>query len=349
MNDQHRHQPPAAPTPPPPPPTAPKKPARSLSPQSLSGGLALILASISLIITAYLWYMAVEKQGLFDQDIVGKLEQLENATGSLERGAASNEQDIQLLQETQDTLRNAVDKLSADLGKSRTAWMLAEAEELMIIANHRLHLARNIRLALAALQAADGQLKQLTDPNLLPVRKILAEEISRLESLERVDIPGLALKIHGLVSMIDQLPLAQGMQFKRTEADPVAGTRSNNWRQFAREVWHDFFNLVRIRNSNETRKPLLPPEQQYFLRENLRLMLYGAQLAILERDEAVYKQNLNAARQWIGEYYDTNAQIVATVQNDIDKLTKVSVKSDLPDISASLQALRKAASKKKEQ
>lgn len=347
MNDEHRPQPPAAPAPPPPPVT-PKKPVRSLNPRSLSGGLALILAAISLIVTAYLWYMTAEKQRLFDQDIVGKLDQLENAVGSLERGTTSAEQDIQLLQETQDTLRGALDKLSADLGKSRTAWMLAEAEQLMIIANHRLYLARNTRLAAVALQAADSQLKQLTDPNLLPVRKILAEEISRLESLERVDIPGLALKVHSFANMIDQLPLAQGMQFKRQEADAVEQTRATNWRQFAREVWRDFINLVRIRNTNETRKPLLPPEQQYFLRENLRLILYGAQLALLERDEAVYKQNLKAARQWIEEYYDTNSQIVASLVQDLDKMLKISVRNELPDISASLQALRKAMAAKKE-
>jgi len=327
---------------------AAKKPAKRLGPQTLYGGLALILTLVALILSGYLWYMLTEKKGLFNTDVVGKLEQLENTADSLQRNAAIAEQDISTLKETQDTVKSAIDKLNADIGKTRTEWALAETEGLLVIANHRLQLARDVNLALITLRAADSQLKQLANPNLLPVRRILADEISQLESLERVDVPGLALQLNSMANRIDKLPLAMETKFKKTEVpetkqteNPSAGT----WRQFLREIWKDFINLIRIRNNAETRKPLLPPEQYYFLRENLRLMLYGAQLALLERNEAVYKQNLKSADQWITEYFDNTTQVIISMRKDLEKMLRTPIREDVPDISASLQALRQATAK----
>jgi uroporphyrin-III C-methyltransferase len=325
-----------------------KKPAKRGGPRTLSGGLALILTLVALILSGYLWYMLTEKMGLFDIDVVGKLEQLENSVDTLQTNAAIAEEDISALKETQETVKSAIDKLNADVGKARIERTLAETEQLLVIANHRLQLARDVNLALITLRAADSQLKQLANPNLLPVRKILAEEISQLEALERVDIPGLALRLNSMANRIDKLPLAMDTRFKKTETTeakepekPIDAT----WRQFFREIWKDFINLIRIRNSAETRKPLLAPEQYYFLRENLRLMLYGAQLALLERNEAVYKQNLKSADQWIGEYFDNTTQVIISMRKDLEKMLKTPLRGDVPDISASLQALRKATAK----
>jgi uncharacterized protein HemX len=325
-----------------------KKPARRVGRPTLSGGLSLILTLVALILSGYLWYMLTQKKGLFDVDVVGKLEQLENNVDALETNAAIAEQDIGALKETQDTVKSAIDKLNADVGKARIERTLAETEQLLVIANHRLQLARDVNLALITLRAADSQLKQLANPNLIPVRKILADEIRQLESLERIDIPGLALQLNSMANRIDKLPLAIETKFKKTETPETTETEKPSawtWQQFPREVWKDFVNLIRIRNNAETRRPLLPPEQYYFLRENLRLMLYGAQLALLERNDAVYRQNLKSADQWLAEYFDNTTQAIVSMRKDLEKMLKAPIREDVPDISASLQALRQATAK----
>src|SRR5712691_1411027 len=123
-----------------------KKPAKRAGPRTLSGGLALILTLVALILSGYLWYMLTEKMGLFDIDVVGKLEQLENNVDTLQTNAAIAEEDISALKETQDTVKSAIDRLNADVGKARIERMLAETEQLLVIANHRLQLARDVNL-----------------------------------------------------------------------------------------------------------------------------------------------------------------------------------------------------------
>ena len=90
----------------------------------------------------------------------------------------------------------------------------------------------------------------------------------------------------------------------------------------------------------------MPPEQDYFLRENLRLMLYGAQLAMLQGDTGTYTQNLKSARRWIGDYFDTETQVVTNMQEELQALLDEKIVVELPDVSASLGALRDIASKK---
>jgi len=84
---------------------------------------------------------------------------------------------------------------------------------------------------------------------------------------------------------------------------------------------------------------LLLAEQKYFLRENLRLMLYGAQVALLHGDFTTVELNTKAARQWLRDYYDTGTPAVQSAVAELDAILKVRAVG-LPDISASLKALR---------
>jgi uncharacterized protein HemX len=197
----------------------------------------------------------------------------------------------------------------------------------------------------AALRAADGQLQKLADPSLLPVRKLIAGEITALQGLERADIPGIALRLGSMASTLEQLPL----HVKRfAAAAPVTGavTTESTSLDTLQQMWRDFLGLIRIRKTTKGQKPLLPPEQDYFLRENLRLMLYGAQLAVLQGDTATYTQNIKSARRWISDYFDTETQVVTNMQEELQALLDEKIAVELPDVSASLGALRDIASKK---
>lgn len=316
----------------------------------LSGGLALILAVIALVGSGYLWYLLFfERPELIATDIAGRLEKVEGQDSELRAKLGGLSEQTQVQRENQDAIKITLDKIQSDLTRSRTEWLLTESEQLLVIANHRLQMARDVRSALAALRAADQQLKLVVNPNVLAVRKELAREIGLLDALEKVDVNGIALRLGTLAEGVERLPLAPEARWPRDKTstraqDDKADTGSgadSGWRVALRSLWRDLQNLVRLRTNNETQKPLLPPEQQYFLRENLRLMLYGAQNALLQGSVVTYQQNVKSAARRIREYHDVSTQGVAATLAELDKLAAIKLTAELPDISASLETLRR--------
>ncbi|HEX9627532.1 MAG TPA: uroporphyrinogen-III C-methyltransferase [Acidiferrobacterales bacterium] len=314
---------------------------------ALSSGLALILSIIALLGTAYTGYTYHIQRGLIRLDTFTRLDKLEAESETYAKADTEHHEQLNLINETQETLKTALDKLNKDLGKGRADWMLAETEQLLLIANNRLQLARDVRLAIAALRAADRQLQQLADPAYLPVRKLLAEEINNLEAVERVDVPGWSLRLANIAARVDRLPiLPGGTQVAAAPAPAPDAGDDGDTVSTAREMWNDLIGLVSIRRSEEIRKPLLLPEQHYFLRENLRLMLYGAQIALLQSDTATFETNLKTARQWITQHYDSNAVMVQEIVTDLDEMLKARLSARLPDISRSLELLRRISAQK---
>lgn len=292
-----------------------------------AAGLALVFAILALLASGYVGYIVNSKRGLTDAK--GRLVQVEQDTARLETLTTQMDQELASLRDSQQTLRGNLQSLNAELGKGRRAWLLAEAEDLLVTAQDRLLYARDARLALAALRAADHQLQQLADPDYAPVRKQLEREAQALEEYERVDPAAMAQRLGELAGGVNALPLAPAPR-----PAPAGGEAG-----FASQVWHDLKELVRVRNTADTRRPLLLPEQQYFLRENLRLMLYGAQVALLHGDAATFETNTRAAHQWLRDYYDGHA---ATVQTAIAALDTVlhARPAGLPETGAALKALR---------
>ena len=334
----------------------PKKSEKSA--QKPSGGrvwgmLALLVSLVALGAVGYGGYIYYIKQDLFSTDVVAELNRLKSGSArngerqaKFGKSLENFEQRLNSVKEVQDTLASAINGLAQDLGRKRDDWALAETEQLLLIANYRLQLARDVETAVAALRAADGQLQKLADPSLLPTRKLIADEITALQRLDRADIPGIALRLGSMASTLEQLPLHVERRF--ATAAPVTGvaTTESTSLDTLQQMWRDFLGLIRIRKTTEGQKPLLPPEQDYFLRENLRLMLYGAQLAMLQGDTGTYTQNLKSARRWIGDYFDTETQVVTNMQEELQALLDEKIVVELPDVSASLGALRDIASKK---
>lgn len=323
---------------------APKTTAR-IAGNSLASGLALILSAIALLASAYLGYTFIEKRGIYRADMFDRLDKLEDASAQQQQTMGEHAQKLAALEETETTLKTGMEKVFNEFYRGRSDWLLAETEQLMLIANHRLQLAHDVHLALEALRAADRQLQQLGYPRYLPVRKAVAEEMAQLEALERIDIPGMSVRLGDMGTHIDRLPLTPETR-QTAEERARHPTVAVEKKSVAREMWNDINSLIRIRRSDELRKPLLLPEQQYFLRENLRLMLYGAQTALLQGNAATFEQNIQSARQWLVDYYDANAPAVRSAQADLDRMLKAHVSSTLPDISGSLELLRKLSGKK---
>lgn len=293
-----------------------------------AAGLALVLAIVAVLASGYVTYLVNSKRGLTDAK--GRLFNVEQETTQLQELTQQMNQELSAQRDAQNILKTSVQTLHEEIGKGRRAWLLAETANLLVIAQHRLAYARDPSQALEALRAADRQLQQLADPDYQPVRKLLEREIGALETFRRLDLSGMAQRLGQLAGRVDSLPLLPLPQ------EPAAPESEGG---FAREVWKDLRDLVRIRTTTDVRRPLLLPEHKYFLRENLRLMLYGAQVALLHGDIATLELNARAAHKWLADYYDASNSAVRAANTELETILK-SRPADLPDISASLTSLR---------
>jgi uncharacterized protein HemX len=303
-----------------------------------AAGLALVLAIIAMLASGYVGWLVNSKRGLTDAK--GRLFQVEQETAQLQELSAQMNQQLGTLRETQETLKSGVQSLHDEIGKGRRTWLVTETENLLVIAQHRLAYARDARQALEALRVADRQLQQLGDPDYLPVRKLLESEILALEGFERLDLSGMAQRLGRLGARVDTLALLPDPKPRAESAATGVGEQG-----FLREVWRDLRNLVSIRTTTDVRRPLLLAEQKYFLRENLRLMLYGAQVALLHGDFTTVELNIKAARQWLRDYYDAGTPSVQSAAAELDAILKTRA-VNLPDISASLKALREITARR---
>ena len=303
-----------------------------------AAGLALVLAIIAMLASGYVGWLVNSKRGLTDAK--GRLFQVEQETAQLQELSAQMNQQLGALRESQETLKSGVQALHDEIGKGRRTWLITETENLLVIAQHRLAYARDARQALAALRVADRQVEQLGDPDYLPVRKLLESEILALEGFERLDLSGMAQRLGQLGARVDTLTLVPDPKPRTEDAATSAGEQG-----FLREVWKDLRNLVSIRTTTDVRRPLLLAEQKYFLRENLRLMLYGAQVALLHGDFTTVELNAQAARQWLRDYYDAGTPAVQSATTELEGILKTRA-VNLPDISASLKALREITARR---
>lgn len=321
---------------------------------SVAGGLALVLSLAAVIGTGYLGYILLYKNpGLLQGDINTTTEVLIDDTRKLQEQLAENNKAIEDLATNQEAIKDAIEQTFSRLGRDRRGWAITETEQLLIIANHRLQLARDIPSAVAALDTADKQLRALADPRLLPVRKAIAEEVARLRELEPVDRAGIVLQLETLIDKTGGLQLSakareeayrkeRVQQTDETVSDNAAATKpvaSEKPGPLA-EIWNDIRNFVNIRTDVEKELPLLPPEQNWFLRENMKLMLSGARHALLANDKASYEHSLATTIKWINTYFDVNAKNTAAILEELNKLKATNIAIELPDISKSLKELR---------
>jgi len=226
-----------------------------------------------------------------------------------------------------------------DIAPSREDVLLTEVEQILSLASQQLSLAANVPAALTALQLADSRLAGANRAQLTPLRSALARDMDRLRAVPGVDVPGIAVKLDRALAGIDALPLAQDERLP--EASP-APTRLSDpaWLAFLRSTWDELKSVVRIEVSDRAAPPLVPPEQQYFLRENLRLRLLAARVALLSRDESSFKSDVVAANAWVKKYFDTRNKTVQALMATLTQFGTVVMPTELPDVNASLTALR---------
>ena len=323
------------------------------SPRARLGVLAVALVVLAAIVAA-LWLDTRGRIGATQDELAKRLRDIESESRearSLGRQAQEGLRDAQSrigalearLAESQNQ-QLALEALYQELARNRDEWQLAEIEQVLAIAQQQLQLSGNVRAALLALQLAESRLSRADRPQFLPVRRALARDIERLKSLPALDVPGLSLTIDRVVASVDALPLAFEERIQRPAAAKGAKVlpqpEEGFFARLGGEVWKELRQLVVVRRVDSPEPPLVPPQQAWFLRENLKLRLLNARLALLTRDEAGYREDLRVAQAWIQRYFDARAKASQGVLAQLKQLSSASVSFEPPSITDSLEAVR---------
>ena len=235
----------------------------------------------------------------------------------------------------------ALDSLYQELSRNRDEWAFADIEQSLLIASEQIQLAGNVKVALIALQNADVRIQRMERPQLTPLRKAIARDIERLKALPHIDTVGISVRLDNVIAAVDTLPLAMEVRPPDSgAADAPREPPEGAWSRFWREAWTEVKQLVRVQHMDRPEMPLLAPSQSFFLRENLKLRLLGARLALLSRDQTSYKADLKAAREWIIKYYDTREKSVSNALGTLRNLHESDISIEMPDIATTLDALR---------
>ena len=243
--------------------------------------------------------------------------------------------------------QEVLERLYQNLARNSEETALAEIEQSVTLASQQLQLAGNVQGAVLALQAADARLAASNRPQFISLRKVLARDLDRLRALPQLDLPGMYLRLENVIAAIDTLPLAvDGRPREETKSDPPAdqppptALSVSYWQLLAADFWREMRSLVRIQRFDRDEPALLAPGQGFFLRENLKLRLLNARLALLSRDQWTFRNELRQAHAWIERYFDGREKAVQTSLNSLKQLSATEVSIELPNLNDSLSAIK---------
>lgn len=255
-----------------------------------------------------------------------------------------NDTKIEKLYSDQANLHNNLTKLIQNNTQLRKDWLLAEAEYLIQLANHRLLLEKDVSTAIVALKAADKRLAEVSDPALLKIRGIIAKDVQKLSNIQTVDLAGLSVTISALSDNIANLPLNTPVPKTKQSAKGVKSAESlavKGLKDLPAAIWKDIKGLVVIRNHQKPIQPLLSSSQHFYLTQNLALLLEQSRLALLNGQDAIYQERLNTTKKWVSQYFDTEHNVTRNMLSSIDELQKNNIAPNLPDISATFSIIKK--------
>lgn len=258
----------------------------------------------------------------------------------------------------------ALEQLYQDLSKNRDEWALSEIDQVLSTASQQLQLAGNVQGALIALQNADKSLSRADKPQFITIRRAIARDMDKLKAFPSLDITGIALRLDSVIGQIDTMPLLSDekpvtpvSQPKNSHRAPVkpsetaTASRRNaaadwfsglqdKWDSWTNEMWTEVKQLIRVRTVDNPEALLLSPTQAYYARENLKLRLLNARLALLSRNESAFRSDLIAAQDTIGRYFDTRTKQTQTVQLLLKQVQGSNLSLEMPTLVDSLNAVR---------
>ncbi|WP_318378744.1 uroporphyrinogen-III C-methyltransferase [Enterobacter sp.] len=235
-------------------------------------------------------------------------------------------------------------KVAMISGTDAKTWLLAQADFLVKLAGRKLWSDQDVTTAAALLKSADASLADMNDPSLITARQAITTDIAALSGVAQVDYDGIILKVNQLSNQIDNLRLDDN----NDDDSPMDSDSSelsssiSEWRVNLQKSWQNFMDsFITVRRRDETAVPLLAPNQDIYLRENIRSRLLVAAQAVPRHQEETYKQALDNVSSWVRAYYDTDDANTKAFLEDLDKLSQQSIIMNVPESLQSQPLLEK--------
>lgn len=263
--------------------------------------------------------------------------------------AAQDERQAKLVEALDTQLRQQQEKLASYSANDHDSWLRAEAQYLLRLANQRLIMAGDVVSASALLASADNILRELDDPTLHSVRAALAAEQAALRAVPKIDVEGIYLRLSALVEQADKLVIFQ-MQEVEEQPRPEA---SDDWQvrleQGYEEAVKKLSDYVIIRRRDVPMQALMDPQWEGLVRQNLRMLLEQAQVALLSGNQTLYRESLERSQHWVAQFFDTDESASRAMAREITQLESQLIAVDLPDLGRSLGALDTAVKNRLQQ
>jgi len=270
--------------------------------------------------------------------------------------------------------RSQLEELIQSLSRSRDENVLSDVEAALRLALQQSAITGSAEPLLSALRQADERLARYQQPRMDRVRRAVLQDLDRVKAAGAVDIQSLAIRIDETVRAVDDLPLlaaidrrgAQRESASRTAGDRASDTGSGSasaaapargasaaggagpewldrqWRSMLHQVWSEVRDLVRVTRVEAPEAALLAPEQAFFLRENLKLRLLNARLALLSRQFDTVQADLREAQASLDRYFDKGSRRVELAREQLRQVAQQARQVTVPRPDATLAALATA-------
>ncbi len=312
--------------------------------------IALFFSLLAIVAAAGLMYRDDIKRELTDyrmqsllQDQAGALSQLRQQLAEQRTdNRSAREQFNARINQLQAQLETQQQRVTQLANSDRSEWQLAEAEYLLQLANQRLLLGGDVKTALEQFAAADSIIRNIDDSSLLPTRAALAKDIAALKAVDVVDTDGIYLTIEAVAEQAQQLHLVAPVEAPEEIVEPENPNASlgQKFQTGLRAALKKLGLLVQIRRRDEPYKPLLAPQYEAALQQNVKLAFEQAQAALLTGNQKLYAHSLGKARDWLQTYYTVDEHATQMVVQSVDELRSKQITYALPDISESRRELK---------
>ncbi len=319
--------------------------------------VAIVLAIIALVGTGYQWQRA---DGV-TREAARRLKESDERIVQLDALVRQSQEHTRELQARSAILeakltealgqQSQLERMYKDIAQESITVTLADVENAVSIASQQLVVSGNVRGALLAMQDADGRLKRIKQPDAVGLRRLIAADIERLKAVPNVDVVALALRLDSVAASVAKLPLlasitspppqppaAQQSPGTSFSFERLASTGRQGWESLLAELGQ----LFRVNRVDAPDALLLAPQQQYFVRENLRLTLLSARLGLLAHSEPLLRADLDRAIGWLNSYYDRDSKAVVNAIDTLRQLRASRVQAELPSLGDTLSAVRSA-------
>ena len=236
--------------------------------------------------------------------------------------------------------RSQLEDLIQSLARSRDENVLADVEAAIRVALQQAAITGSADPLVLTLKQADERLARYNQPRLERVRRAVAQDLERTRGAGVTDITVLNIRLDEVIRQVDDLPLLAAPE-KRAGTPPAAlpprrasaassapvapalpasgagwgELLTRTWRHFGEQVWLEVKDLVRVTRIDSPEAMLVAPEQAFFLRENLKLRLLNARLALLSRQFDAAQSDLRDAQAALDRYFDRDARrVIAAIE-----------------------------------